>query len=97
MTAFYSFRLVMLVFTGKPRYKEIGAHPHEAKWYALAAMAPLAILAIISGFFEHGFFHFVTEHLPKFEPHVSAGTFIFLLVVTLGIAISGIVFAVITN
>ena len=94
MTAFYSFRLVMLVFTGKPRYKEIGAHPHEAKWYALAAMAPLAILAIIAGFFEHSFVHYVTEFLPEYEPHVSTGTFLFLLVVTLGIALSGIVFAV---
>ncbi len=94
MTAFYSFRLVMIVFTGKPRYKEIGAHPHEAKWFAIAAMAPLAILATIAGFFEHSFVHFVTEFLPEYEPEVSTGTFLFLLVVTLGIALGGIVFAV---
>ena len=94
MTAFYSFRLFMLVFKGEPRYKEIGAHPHEAKNYALIAMAPLAILAVISGFFEHGFVHYVTKLLPEYEPHVGSGTFIFLLVVTLGIAIGGIIFAV---
>jgi len=94
MTAFYSFRLFMLVFKGEPRYKEIGAHPHEAKTYALIAMAPLAILAVIAGFFEHSFVHYVTEFLPEYEPHVGTGTFIFLLIVTLGIALSGIAFAV---
>ncbi len=94
LTAFYSFRLIMLVFTGKPRYKEIGAHPHEAKWYALAAMAPLAILATIAGWFEHGFVEFVTQLLPEYEPHVSLVIFIFLLVITLGIAIGGIIFAI---
>jgi NADH-quinone oxidoreductase subunit L len=94
MTAFYSFRLFMLVFKGEPRYKEIGVHPHEAKNYALIAMAPLAILAVISGLFEHGFVHYVTKLLPKCELDVGSGTFIFLLIVTLGIAIGGIVFAV---
>ena len=94
LTAFYSFRLIMLVFTGKPRYKEIGAHPHEAKSYALWAMAPLAVLAGIAGWFEHSFVEYVTELLPEYEPHVSILVFIFLLLITLGIAISGIVFAV---
>jgi len=94
MTAFYSFRLVMLVFKGEPRYKKLGVHPHEAKNYAIYAMAPLALLALVSGFFEHGFVHYVTKMLPELEADIGSGTFIFLLVVTLGIALSGIVFAV---
>ena len=94
MTAFYSFRLIMLVFFGEERYKKYGFHPHEAYTYVIIAMTPLAILATISGFFEHSFYEYVTKVLPEYEPHVEGGTFIFLLVVTLGIAISGIVFAV---
>ncbi len=95
MTAYYSFRLVMLVFFGEKRYEKFGFHPHEAYPYMLIAMAPLAILAVIAGFFEHPFMHYVTQLLPEFEPHVGSSTFIFLVVVTLGIAIGGIALAVV--
>ena len=95
MTAYYSFRLIMVVFFGKENYKKDGKHPHEAYPYVIASMIPLAILAIIAGFFEHPFVEYVTAVLPEYEPHVSSGTFIFLLVVTLGIALSGIALAVI--
>ncbi len=94
MTAYYSFRLIMMVFTGKPRYDASKKHPHEAYAFVIVAMLPLAVLAVISGFFEHSFMHFVTDVLPKYHPHVSSFTFIFLLVVTLGIALSGIALAV---
>ncbi len=95
MTAYYSFRLVMLVFFGEKRYEKFGFHPHEAYPYMLIAMAPLAILAVIAGFFEHPFMHYVTKLLPEYEPHVGSGTFIFLVVVTLGIALGGIALAVV--
>jgi len=49
LTAFYSFRQVFMVFLGNERYHEIGVHPHEAKTYALWAMAPLAIMAYAKG------------------------------------------------
>jgi len=94
LTAFYSFRLIMLVFFGEERYKIFGFHPHEAYRYMLWAMAPLALLAIIAGFFEHSFMHMVFSVLPAKEYHVSTATFVMLVIVTLGIAISGIVFAV---
>jgi len=94
LTAFYSFRLVMLVFFGEERYKLFGFHPHEAYRYMLWAMAPLAVLAVIAGFFEHSFMHFVSSVLPIKEYHILTSTFILLVVVTLGIAISGIAFAV---
>ncbi len=95
MTAFYSFRLVMLVFFGKEKYKNYGFHPHEAKAFMLWAMAPLALFATFGGFSEHKFFHFVTEFLPKFEPEIEPHFMSYILVViTLGIAISGILYAV---
>jgi len=95
MTAYYSFRLIMLVFFGKKNYSDKEHHPHEAYPFVIAAMIPLAIMAVIAGFFEHSFVHYVTEEvLPEYEPHVGTFAFLFLLVVTLGIAISGIVLAV---
>jgi NADH-quinone oxidoreductase subunit L len=94
MTAYYSFRLIMMVFTGTPKYDKEKKHPHEAYNFVIAAMIPLAILAMIAGFFEHSFVHYVTEEvLPEYEPHVGWFAFLFLLVVTLGIALSGIYLA----
>jgi NADH-quinone oxidoreductase subunit L len=92
MTAYYSFRLIMMVFTGKKNYGE-EKHPHEAYKFVIAAMMPLAILAVISGFFEHSFYHYVTAMLPEYHPHVGTFAFLFLLVVTLGIALGGIFLA----
>lgn len=60
MTAFYSFRLLMLVFFTPARHS---AHPHEASKIALLAMSPLLVLAVIAGFFEHGFFEFIRTKL----------------------------------
>jgi NADH-quinone oxidoreductase subunit L len=67
MTAFYSFRQVFLTFHGDERYKELGIHPHEMYKYVLIAMSPLAILAVIAGFFKDGFNTFVTKLLPGYE------------------------------
>ncbi len=95
MTAFYSFRLVMLVFFGEERYKRYGFHPHEAGALMLWAMAPLALFATFGGFSEHGFYEFVTDLLPKFEPEIEPHFMSYILmVITLGIAISGILYAV---
>lgn len=52
LTAFYSFRLLMLVFFTPSRHDK---HPHEASKIALLAMSPLVVLAIIAGLFEHSF------------------------------------------
>jgi NADH-quinone oxidoreductase subunit L len=49
LTAFYSFRLIMYVFFGEERFKKFGYHPHETYTFVIAAMTPLAILAIIAG------------------------------------------------
>ncbi len=95
MTAFYSFRLVMLVFFGEKKYKHYGFHPHEVKAFVLWAMAPLAIFATVGGFFQKSFMEFTTELLPHYEPEIEPHYMSFvLLVVTLGLALSGIFYAV---
>jgi len=94
LTAFYSFRLIMLTFFGDERYKKLGFHPHEAYPYMLWAMAPLAVLAAVAGFFEHSFVHFVTTLLPSYEFHTHHVEMI-LIAVTSTIAILGIATAVI--
>ena len=71
LTAFYSFRLVALIFHGEERYKLFGFHPHEAYKYMLVAMSPLLILAIIAGFlFKGTYYEMVTAMLPAGEYHV---------------------------
>jgi NADH-quinone oxidoreductase subunit L len=94
LTAFYSFRLIMYVFYGKENFKKFGYHPHETYPFVIAAMSPLALLAIGAGWLEHGFVHMVTYLLPPMEAHVSNSTIWILIVVTSSIALAGIGFAV---
>ena len=99
LTAFYSFRLVMYVFHGKQNWshdKEDDNYqrPHETYPFVIAAMAPLAILAVSAGWMEHSFVEMVTKVLPVLDIHVSTGTFWALVAVTSAIALSGIAFAV---
>ena len=70
MTAFYSFRLVALIFHGEERYKVFGFHPHEAYKFVLIAMSPLAVLAVIAGSFKSTYFDMVTKVLPNTEYHI---------------------------
>ncbi|MCX6077656.1 MAG: NADH-quinone oxidoreductase subunit L [Campylobacterales bacterium] len=70
LTAFYSFRLVALIFHGEERYKLFGIHPHEAYKFMLVAMSPLLLLAIIAGSFKMTYFEMVTAVLPATEYHV---------------------------
>ena len=94
LTAFYSFRQVFLTFTGDERYKPLGFHPHEVAKYVLWAMSPLALLAVIFGWFKEPFMAFVTQLLPAYEmsEHTEHNVVI-LTVVTTAIALSGIIFA----
>ena len=95
LTAFYSFRLVMKIFFGKQNYSNEEHHPHEAKNFVIAAMIPLAVLAVIAGWFEHSFVEFVTKVLPHWEPeHIKHSTSWILILVTSAVAIFGILVAV---
>jgi len=94
MTAFYSFRQVFLTFDGDERYKKFGIHPHEMPNYVLIAMSPLAILAVIAGFFKGSFEHFVTHLLPEYEMSEHTEHLSLLLgLIVLVFAVGGIVLA----
>ncbi|MGD9970764.1 MAG: NADH-quinone oxidoreductase subunit L [Sulfuricurvum sp.] len=70
LTAFYSFRLVALIFHGEDRYTLFGIHPHEAYKFMLVAMSPLLILAVIAGSFKMTYYQLVTSLLPGGLYHV---------------------------
>jgi NADH-quinone oxidoreductase subunit L len=94
MTAFYSFRLVALIFHGEERYKLFGVHPHEAYRYMLIAMSPLALLAVVAGFLKMSYFDMVTAVLPLTEYHVhSAVTYWIMTIGTQLFVIAAILYA----
>lgn len=74
LTAFYSFRLVALIFHGEDRYKLFGIHPHEAYKFMLVAMSPLAVLAVIAGSLKMTYYQMVTQLLPATQYHVHSET-----------------------
>jgi NADH-quinone oxidoreductase subunit L len=57
-------------------------------------MTPLAILAISAGWLQGRFIEFITNVLPEFEGHLTHAQHYTLIGVTSGIAIGGILFAV---
>jgi len=76
LTAFYSFRIIALIFHGEDRHTALGFHPHEAYPFMIKAMVPLAILAAIAGFARPYYFEMVTAILPDTEYHIhSAATY----------------------
>jgi NADH-quinone oxidoreductase subunit L len=95
LTAFYSFRLIMLVFFGKEEYKNYGFHPHEAYKFMIYAMSPLAVLAVIAGWFEHGFFDMASHTLPGYHPVMAHMDVYALIAITSLVAAGGILYAII--
>jgi len=94
MTAFYSFRQVFLTFHGKARYDESTLHPHEMYKFVLIALAPLAILAVIAGFFMGGYHEFVTKLLPDYVMSEHTHHYVILLtLIVSAFAIGGIFLA----
>ncbi|KFN38632.1 MAG: NADH:ubiquinone oxidoreductase subunit L [Sulfuricurvum sp. MLSB] len=94
LTAFYSFRLVALIFHGEERYKLFGIHPHEAYKFMLVAMSPLLVLAIIAGAFKMTYYQLVINLLPSTQYHVhSEMTYWIMTIGTQLFVIAAIVFA----
>jgi len=57
MTAFYSWRLIILTFHGKPRADHHAMeHAHESPWIMLAPLMPLAFGAIFAGWYAFNWF-----------------------------------------
>lgn len=94
LTAFYSFRLIMMVFFGEKVHKKLGFHPHDAYPFMNYALTPLALLAIIAGFFEHSFHEFTTQLLRDYHFSIDHSVAVMLIFATSAIALSGIAFAV---
>ncbi|MBL0707922.1 MAG: NADH-quinone oxidoreductase subunit L [Sulfurimonas sp.] len=94
LTAFYSFRLIALIFHGEQRYKIFGIHPHEAYKFMLVGMSPLLLLAIIAGSFKMPYYEMVTALLPATEYHVhSVAVYWAMTIGTQLLAASAILFA----
>ncbi|NKQ41600.1 MAG: NADH-quinone oxidoreductase subunit L [Sulfurovum sp.] len=94
MTAFYSFRQVFLTFHGSKRYADTEIHPHDMYKYVLIAMSPLAILAVIAGFFKGWFEEFVTVLLPAYKMSEETHHIAWILgLVVIAFAVGGIVLA----
>ncbi|WP_373035088.1 NADH-quinone oxidoreductase subunit L [Sulfurimonas sp.] len=94
LTAFYSFRIIALIFHGEDRHTALGFHPHEAYKFMLVAMTPLLILAVIAGSFKATYFEYVTLLLPDAEYHVhSAATYWIMTIGTQLFVILSIAFA----
>ena len=94
MTAFYSFRQVFLTFHGEDRHTPLGFHPHEMYKYVLVAMSPLAVLAIIAGWFKGSYEAFITKLLPGYS--MSEATHhiaIYLIILVMAIVVAAIALA----
>ncbi len=94
LTAFYSFRLIMLVFFGERVHEKLGFHPHEAKPFVIYALTPLALLAVVAGLFGDSFHRFTTEYLSDYEFTIDHNVVIILIFATTAVALSGIAFAI---
>ncbi len=81
LTAFYSFRLVALIFHGEERYKLFGIDPHEAYKFMLVAMTPLLLLAIIAGSLKGTYFDMVTIVLPATQYHVHSAVVYWIMTI----------------
>lgn len=90
-TAFYSFRLLMLVFFVPKSHAQ---HPHEAYPYMLLAMLPLAILSIIAGLGEI-LEDFLSAHLPYTLPELPSQTHLLLIGATLTLVCLTALFSII--
>lgn len=101
LTAFYSFRLIMLVFFGEKRFDK-NTHPHEAPLFMLLAMSPLCVMAIFSGFLQEHFFSITNLALNALNsntqahlvPHLEPQIVLILAILTTFVSLCGIGFAV---
>jgi len=77
MTAFYMFRAVFMTFGGEYRggapdeHGHAAGHPHESPKVMVAPMVILAVLAVVSGFWN------VTGHFGAFMGHGDTHSFIY--------------------
>ena len=101
MTAFYTFRLVFLAFTGSPRMsKEAAHHTHESPLVMTVPLVILALLALLAGVlvgipFPHGtlFARFLAPVFPLQEVEHSSAVVFSLAILSTLVALGGVVLA----
>ena len=96
MTAFYSFRQIFLSFHGEDRYTALGFHPHEMYKFVLVAMSPLAVLAVITGWFMGSYKAFIYKIGESVQYEMSEHTHHlanYLGLIVIFFAVTGIVIA----
>jgi NADH-quinone oxidoreductase subunit L len=96
MTAFYSFRQIFLSFHGEDRHTPLGFHPHEMYKFVLVAMSPLAVLAVITGWFMGSYKEFIYKIGDSVQYDMSEHTHhlaTYLGLIVIFFAVSGIVLA----
>ena len=100
VTAFYSFRLVFLVFHGEPRMDEATrSHLHESPWVVTGPLVMLAIPSILAGLalvepaLSGALFGDSLAHTKAAEEHISATSMMIhgLTAAPLWLAVTGIV------
>ncbi|MCY4114659.1 MAG: NADH-quinone oxidoreductase subunit L [Chloroflexi bacterium] len=100
MTAFYTLRMILMTFHGKPRNQELHDHAHESPWVMTLPLGILAVGAVVAGAVlgippEHGFLH---EYLYKTAGIIhleGAGTppTVALAIISTVVALSGVAIA----
>jgi NADH-quinone oxidoreductase subunit L len=105
ITAFYTFRMIFLTFFGKARMdEETGKHVHESPWSMLVPLIVLAVGSLLAGFLglpgRLGVLqHFLepvfapANHILGVEEHGLAAIDYVLMVVSVLVAMAGIVLA----
>ncbi len=101
MTAYYTFRMVFLVFWGEPRDKEAYDHAHEPPMVMTAPLVVLAIGAAFAGFLNlPALFggsavvsHWLEPSVMEVHPHASLFLEFFATVASIAVVICGIYIA----
>ncbi len=102
MTAFYMFRLIFLAFFGQGRMEEeVKHHIHESPAVMLTPLKILAVLSIIGGFVglpavlggKSWFGKFLASTTGHHELHLSHGTELALMALSVGVGLLGIFLA----
>ena len=102
LTAFYMTRLSVLTFEGEPRFNVEKHPPHESPAVMTIPLWILAILSIVGGFvgipaiIGHGEYHWISKWLnilANQTAHLSFGTEIILITLSIVIAFTGVFIA----
>ncbi|MGW8193477.1 MAG: NADH-quinone oxidoreductase subunit L [Desulforhopalus sp.] len=101
MTAYYTFRMIFLVFHGEPRDKEAFDHAHEAPGVMTIPLIILAVGALFAGFLNlPGIFggnlnvsHWLAPSVVEHHPHVSVWVELLAILASVAAVVIGIYIA----